>query len=90
MIWTSDELNSREMEILRGIRQYLEDYRCDTHSDGYEEGYRDGEGHSWDVARNKGYDEGWEDACQYILDKFITKDDRWSLVNAITELKVDK
>ena len=81
-------------ERLERISQHIEDYALDMSHDryheGYDIGYRDGENHTWDQARNKGYDEGWEDACQYILDKFITKDDRWSLVNAITELKVDK
>ena len=72
-IWISEDLNAREVEILKGIRRYLEDYRCDTHSEGYDEGYQDGEDHAWDEARNKGYDEGWEDACQYILDTWVSK-----------------
>ena len=66
-----EEANAREEEILRAIRQYLNDSNIDTFNDGYDEGYKEGESHAWDEARNKGFDEGWEDACQYILDKIF-------------------
>ena len=75
MIIGTDDPNQRELKILQSIRDYVQDAEADmeyaAHHDGYEEGYADGEANTWDEARNKGYDEGWEDACQYIIDKHL-------------------
>ena len=61
MIWTSDDLSPREQEIVKHIKQLVEDTSCDMFNHGYDEGYEAADPET-------AYDRGWNAALESVMD----------------------
>lgn len=66
-----EHTNPRVERIIQSIESYANDAYTDAHSAGYDEGFAAGQDSVYEETRNRAYDEGWEDACEYIIEKLI-------------------
>lgn len=72
---TLEELSHTTIEIAKEIEKSIDQHSSIAYDVGYDEGYDEGQKRSeimYDERMNERYDQGWTDACQYILEHYLT------------------